>query len=138
MNYTKEQILEMSAVILDKLKIYRFIRIFICAATVGGFIGIVAIASRFFPAGSDTLHLIGNLAMAVNTVFAGLNVVAIFKAFIGKNIFEEQLKIYKNDAMSDGDFYYHFLVEAVKFMHTDVKRIEKETENRRKKEQGKI
>ena len=124
MEYSKDQLLAMSEVVLQKLKVNRFKRIFICVGLIVILIAVAFVITKMRPDDSDFAHTITYVAIAVNTAIVGFTVPGIFKAFFGKSVFEEYLEKYKKGEISDEKFYTNFILDSMKLLHTDINKIE--------------
>ena len=131
MKYSREELIAMAEVIVDKLKVHRYKKIFTCGALTAGIVGGVAAISSVLPAGSDALQIIGNIAMATNMVAVGANVPDVFKAFIGKDVMQEKIEDFKKGNLTEEKFYENFIKDAVvNYLHMSMDEIEQEVEKK--------
>lgn len=133
MKYSKEELIEASGLVLDKMEVNKYKKIFVAGAVTAGIVGGFAAVRSFFPSSSPVLDTIFNSAIAVNYSVTGVNIFNVYKAFQLKKIGVDALNELKRGEMTEEKYFNNFLQEELDYLHTTMEKIQQEIAEKKEK-----
>ncbi len=130
MKYTKEQLIAMSEVEIDMMKVNRYKKIFLMAGMAAAIVGAAAALGNVLPEGSAALSNIANAAMVANGITIPVNLGKVVKAFFYKSESEKALQEFKNGEIDEDRYYKDFIIKSLDYLNVTFDEIKDEAEKR--------